>query len=366
VKSTSLLLSVTACALAITLGCSEQLSLPSAPSAVDPALVGANADGSTLKVTAPTLQSPINGVRLPQGEPVVLTFGNSTTTFASAVPLSYRIEVTNAAGANVETAVVAGGTNATSRPVTAALDGEQAYQWRVRAEYQGNAGPWSAVQSFVAPVNDGYIRGNELYDPLINGKTIGEVHGPVTFIPGVGVRLDSPTSYISYELQQTLSDGELSVLVTNVASATPGLKTKLFAMGQGYDDITTNARRFTVEKRGDKEPGSVAWRVIASNGAIETIGAERRTVNFLAARTYFWRAAWGAASFRLTINDGGVSGQNVYDFSRDLLGVYNPTPHVIFLGSPPNRSGSDNQSVPGATYRQVWVSRNPRPSFANE
>jgi hypothetical protein len=127
----------------------------------------------------------------------------------------------------------------------------------------------------------------------------------------------------------------------------------------------TNARRFTIEKRGDTEPGSVAWRVIASNGAIETIGNERRTVNFVSATTYFWRATWGAAGFRLTINANGVTGPNAYDFSRDLLGVYDPNPHIVFLGSPRPRAGSD-QSVVGATGRQVWVSRNPRPSFANQ
>src|SRR6266568_1599172 len=136
-KGTLSLLSVTACALAIAIACSKQSSQPSAPSAIDPAMVGANADGSTLKVTAPTPQSPINGVHLPQGEPVVLTFGNSTIMFSTPVPLSYRIEVTNAGGGSVESAVVGAGANTTSRVVTAALEGEKTYQWRVRAEYQG-------------------------------------------------------------------------------------------------------------------------------------------------------------------------------------------------------------------------------------
>src|SRR5439155_14544128 len=157
-----------------------------------------------------------------------------------------RIEVMNAGGGNVETAVVAGGANTTSRPVTATLEGEQTYQWRVRAEYQGVAGPWSAVQSFVAPPNDGYIRGNELYDPLINGKTIGEIHGPVRFIPGVGVQLLAWESYNSYQLPQTLTVGEYSLLVTNMAPNTEGDKQKVMAMGEGYADIITNDRRMTV------------------------------------------------------------------------------------------------------------------------
>lgn len=84
------------------------------------------------------------------------------------------------------------------------------------------------------------------------------------------------------------------------------------------------------------------------------------------ANTYFWRATWGSLGFRLLINDGGVSGRNVYDFSRDLLGVYDPNPHFVYLGSPPNRGGPDAQTVPGIVIRQVWVSSRPRPAFANQ
>ena len=57
--------------------------------------------------------------------------------------------------------------------VTAGLDAEQPYQWHARAFYGDNTGPWSAFASFISPANEGYIRGNELYDPLSNGKTIG-------------------------------------------------------------------------------------------------------------------------------------------------------------------------------------------------
>jgi len=147
------------------------------------------------------------------------------------------------------------------------------YQWRARAEYQGSAGPWSASQSFVAPANNGYIRGNELYDPLINGKTVGEGHD-VMFVPRVGLRLNSQTSYVRYQLQSTLTGGEFSVLVKSISNDTTGLKTKVFSMGEGDSELTRNPHRFTVEKRGGKEPGPIAWRVIANVGAIETIGKE--------------------------------------------------------------------------------------------
>ena len=107
---------------------------------------------------------------------------DDASTLYLAVPLNYRFELTNGAGAVVESAVVPSGNGSTSFAVTADLENEAPYQWRVRAEYQGTAGPWSAKAAFVAPVSEGYIRGSEIYDPLINGKTVdarrraGHVH----------------------------------------------------------------------------------------------------------------------------------------------------------------------------------------------
>jgi hypothetical protein len=345
--------------LLVSAGCASQSPTPASPSA------SANADGSTLKASAPTPQSPVGGARLEQGTPVRLVLTNSTTSYTSAVTLSYRFEVLTAGGSVVESVAVPSGSGTTSHVVVAALNGDQTYQWRARPEYQGTTGPWSSMASFVAPANDGYIRGNELYDPLINGKTVGQISGPVTFIPGVGVRLETQSSFISYQLAQPLWSGEFSALITNIGMATAGLKTKMFSMSQGSDDITTDRRRFTVEKRGTREAGAIAWRVIASDGPIETIGADRRVVNFDPTLTYFWRATW-AGSFRLIINEGGVGGRNVYDFDRGLIGIYDPNPHFVYLGSPPVRGGLDAQTVPGIVIRQVWVSGNPRPSYANK
>ena len=128
--------------------------------------------------------------------------------------------------------------------------------------------------------------------------------------------------------------------MTNIVPGAAGLKTKVFSMSQGYDDITTNARRFTIEKRGTTEPGSIAWRVIANDGAIETVGDERRVVSFQPTSTYFWRATW-ASDFRLTINEGGVTGRNVYDFNAGLArGLRRESAQgVPRLAGDPERSG---------------------------
>jgi hypothetical protein len=354
------------CTLAVVAACSKHAPAPSAPTAADQASAEANADGSTLKATVPTPQSPINGVRLEEVQQIVLVTGNSTTSFMPEVPLSYRFELTNAAGATVENVLVAGGSGTTSRIVTADLDSEAPYQWRVRPEYQGTAGPWSARVSFVSPASNGYLRGGELYDPLINGKTIGTIVGPVTFIPGVGVRLETFDSRIVYEMPEPVEDGELSALVTNLETNTEGDKTKIFSMAQGYGDVSANQRRMTVEKRGDGPPGAVAWRFITSGSQIDTEGAERVVRNFSPSLTYFWEADWRDGVFRLRINEGGVNGRNIYDFGKGYRGFYRPVPHVVYLGGGPARGGPAGQTVPGMVIRQVWLSVRPRPAFANK
>ena len=354
----------------LTAGCSRPSSNPSAPSATASAGLALNADGSSLKVSAPTAVSPINGVHLEQQTPLTLVITNSTGSYASGIALAYRFEVLNPAGAIVYASplVSQGSGSTTSHTVSADLEGEAPYTWQARGVFEGITGPVSARASFFAPPTDGYIKGNELYDPLINGKTVGEIHGAVNFEPGVGIRLLDQTSYVSYQLPQTLNSGEISALVWNITSGTPGTKTKVFSMSQGFDDITTNPRRFTVEKRGSTDAGAVAWRVITSEDQIETIGQERQAFKFLFTTLYYWRATFGDDGrngfFNLTINEDGVGGRNMYDFGKDYSGSYNPRPHNVYLGSPPSRSGPDNQTVPNMVIRQLWVSSRPRPVYA--
>ena len=355
------------CTLAVVaVSCTKHAKSPSAPTAAEQVSAEANADGSTLKATVPVPVSPINGVKLEGPPPVVLVTGNSTTTFSPEVALSYRFELSNAANAIVESVVVPGGAGSTSRTVAADLDSEATYSWRVRPEYQGTAGPWSVRAVFISPASNGYLRGGELYDPLINGKTVGNIVGPVTFIPGVGVRLETFDSRIVYEMPQPVEDGELSALVTNLETNTEGDKTKIFSMAQGYGDVTANDRRMSVEKRGDGPPGAVAWRFITSASQIDTEGAERVVRQFSPNLTYFWEADWRDGFFRVRIDEGGVGGRNIYDFGKRYNGFYRPVPHVVYLGGGPARGGPQGQTVPGMVIRQVWLSIRPRPAFANK
>jgi hypothetical protein len=324
--------------LALVVACSKTAETPVSPGAADDVTAAAiPADGSTLKVNAPNPVSPTNNAQ-PDGS-IVLVATKAQGKFTNINP-TYEFEVKNAGGGVVYSRVTGGvgaGPDNVQHTVETALEFDSPHTWRVRATQGSAVGPWSTTASFRTP-SGGYIRDNEVFDPLTNGRTVGEIVGPVTFIPGVGVRLDTFFSHIRYRLPQTLVNGEFSMIITNVATNTEGDKTKLFAMSEGLDDIVTNDRRMTVEKRGDPE-GIVAWRFISHEDQIDTEGAERQFVRFNESLPYLWSATWNGR-FRVRAQEGGGNGRTIYDQSKGYRGAYDPNPHYAFIGAadrPPRR-----------------------------
>ncbi len=348
--------------LVVACGGNDKPTSPASPTSSVAADANAAADGSTLKVNPPALVSPVGGARLTTAQ-VTLTFGAATGKYVQGGSYTYRVQLLNAGSALLEEKT---GT-ALSYTMATKFDPDTLYRWRVRAELQGRIGPWSATETFKSMEKPaGYIRGNEIYDTLDDGKTVGSIAGPATFIPGVGLRLDSNNSWIEYTLPQTLTAGEFSLLVTNLNSdGDEGTKSKVIAMKEDGADITTNEYRFTLEKRGN---GTVAWRMIVGNDdQIETVGnggvpPTRQTLMFHEDTTYFFKVTWGGA-LNIQIRQNGIDGSLFYQMGDSYHGIYQPTPHKIYVGcSYSPRSGP--QSVAGMIARQVWVSPNPRPSWA--
>ena len=305
---------IAACGLLATvLACSDKSSSPAAPTPVTSGTgssAPATADGSTLKVPPPTPVSPANGATTEDFN-IVLKVNPVTAKFADVSTFAYRFQIL------LNNQVVKEfRTSTTTQWTVTDLENNTTYTWHARAESGTFFGPWSDPWTFKTPeIPEGYINGGELYDPLYNGKTVGQPVGAVTFIPGVGVKLENLTSYIEYRLPQTVVGGEFSILVTNMIFNTEGNKTKVMAMTEGDSDITTNDRRFTIEKRGNPA-GAVAWRVKTSNDQIDTVGAERVVKHFDPSHTYFWKAVWGGNRFNLTIKDGGANGNSFYNFGK--------------------------------------------------
>lgn len=227
--------------------------------------------------------------------------------------------------------------------------------WRARARQGTVDGPWSSTATFRTRIQ-GFNRAGELYDPLANGTTIGNVVNSVTLTPGRGATINSNESHIAYQLVTPVIAGEFSMEVDGIQNFTPGDKTKIMSMYDGNGDITTSDWRMTVEKR---DAGIIAWRFIAGETdnhetQIETIGAERTSINFNPAQTYLWRASWGGF-FRVEIFNGSTTADRIYEFGKPYHGTYDPTPHMAYVGSPIGRGGPSDASVVGATWRNVYL-----------
>jgi hypothetical protein len=342
-------------ALVLACGGDQKPASPTTPSTSAASGASAAADTVMLKVNAPALTSPVGGVRLTEAQ-VTLTFQAAAAKYVTGETFVYRVQLLDSASTLLEEKT---GT-ATSYKMATQFNPDTLYRWKVRAEQQGMAGPWSVTETFRSMEKpSGYIKGTEIYDPLDDGKTVGTPVGPVTFIPGQGVRLDTNNSWIVYTLSQPLVQGEFSLLISGLDTSGGEVKNKVYAMGEGDADMTTNERRFTIEKRSN---GVVAWRMITSNDQIDTVGNERVQLPFHENLWYFWKATWGGA-FNLTIKENGINGSTVYNFGKGYDGVYDPSPHNVYVGCPYSpRSGP--QTSPGMIVRQVWVSGNPRPSWA--
>jgi hypothetical protein len=314
--------------------------------------------------------SPINNAQ-PEGA-VDLVATKSQGKFTD-LNLSYEFEVKNAAGATVYSRVTGGvgaGANVL-HTVEGSLEFDAPHTWRVRAVSAGAVGPWSAAASFRTP-SGGYINGNELFDPLSNGRTVGARIGPTQFVPGTGLELLGHDSRVTYVLPQNLQAGEFSVMVKGIDEGSPGDKTKVISMQEGTgSDITDNDYRMTFEKRGRiyPTPGATTWRMImgdSSEHAGRIFDGDRVSLGFSDERWYFWKISWGSRT-TAEVREDSPTGRVIYLSSRGTGGfIYRPVPHGIHLGVPVGRAGPNDASIPGAIYKNVWVSSRPRPKFPGD
>jgi hypothetical protein len=357
-----------AAVLALALACSKSAETPTSPSVSENGNGSAGPDGSTLKVTAPKAISPTNGA---QPDSLTLTASKSEGKYDKGMQLSYQFQIATDSGqvvsACTQTVTPDSGAGEVTYTPSCALEFDAPHKWKVRARNGDFVGPWSAEASFKTS-SGGYIRGNEVFDPLTNGKTAGEPNGPVQFITGEGAKLLGHDSFIRYRLPVNLQGGEFSMMIKGADEGSEGDKSKVFAMQEGPDegDITDDDYRFTAELRGANygAPGSVTFRIIAGDGVSRDGG--RRQLNFSSSRWYFWRFTWQTGSARLEVKVDGPDGGTIYNSGIGTGGhPYRPDPHYMYLGSPIGRAGAIDATLPGGIYKNVWASSRPRPNFPN-
>src|SRR5262245_59159165 len=277
-----------AAVLALAIACSKSSETPTSPSVSESGTSNAGPDGSTLKVTAPTIISPTNGA---QPDNLTLTAGKAEGKYDKSLQLSYQFQISTDSGQVVSACTQTVNPDAGAAQITytpsCGLEFDAPHKWKVRARQGDFVGPWSADASFKTP-SGGYINGNEVFDPLTNGKTAGDLNGPTQFIPGEGLKLVDHVSFVRYRLPINLQGGEFSMMIKGADEGTEGDKSKVFAMQEGPDegDITDDDYRFTAELRGANygAPGSVTYRIICGDGVSRDGG--RQQINFSSERWY--------------------------------------------------------------------------------
>src|SRR5215475_7305878 len=354
--------------LGLALACSRQSPSPASPTSHPAARAAEGADGSTLKADPPVLVSPLNDQQQPDNP--TLTAKPTRMDFdGRSDGLLYRIEVYNAAGSKI---IDTGLLPQPTYPIAQKLEYQQRHTWRARAEYQGRVTPWSATGSVISFAG-GNIRGDEVYDPLYNGVTVGEIVNDTTFLPDQGLRLNTNISYVKYLIPTTITAGEFSMEVMGLQANSPGDKSKVFSMSSGTDDFITDPYRFDVQYRGTSgsPPNAITFRMLWGsaddlNLRYEPDSTTRFNSIYLLDPNivYFFKATWGRGEVRLLVRENGVNGKSIYEVAVPArLGTYNPMPHYAFIGAPPGRSGAESATVPGTIFRKVWISSRPRPAL---
>jgi hypothetical protein len=133
------------CALGM-LGCAETPQTMLSPSAVSSTATFVNADGSTMKVSAPSNLLPSSGIVTDSRRPR-LSFTNAAGVF-TPVGLAYEVEMQDGAGTVVYHRVIGESAGSSAHEVDNDLEYSRTYWWRVRARLDNQTGPWSGFAEF--------------------------------------------------------------------------------------------------------------------------------------------------------------------------------------------------------------------------
>jgi hypothetical protein len=167
-----------------------------------------------------------------------------------------------------------------------------------------------------------------------------------------------------------VTSGEFSADVSGLRPNNDGDKLKVMAMSSGASDFIVDPFRVDIQYRGNTgfPPNAITFRCLYGSADDLDVRYEPdsttrfNSVHILDPNTvYHWKFTWGD-EVRVQVRAGGMDGTLIYNVGVPADdGTYNPNPWYAFLGAPTGRSGAESASVPGATYKNVWISSRPRP-----
>ena len=326
-------------------------------------------------LTKPGPDSPADGEQLDNVRPT-LTIVNGTSNQAGA--RSYEFEIsdnstfTASANATVSSPNVAeDASGKTKYTVTQDLQPTTKYYWHARTVQGSSKSDWSEARTFKTKLV-GYNKPGALYDPLVNGQTVGTIGGSgnITWMPGQGIRMNDELAYVVYRLPQVISSGEMSVEVTGLQpDGPPGKgKPRIFSMLDQLGKIASSSHySFNVQYRGagGAPANCITFKaILGDNGHSLEVDNRFNNIFILDPSTvYLWQAFWTPTSFRLVVKTGGATGSVLYDETANATSAtnWNPAQMFAFLGTNNGSFVQYDGTRIGMTLRNLWVSSSPRP-----
>jgi hypothetical protein len=303
----------------------------------------------TTGVVAPEVASPASGSEVTGSRPT-LVVNNSES--GDSQPLTYTFEVALDEGFDNIVAsafgVEQGRRGRTSWQVSETLETRQ-YYWRARAKAGFVKSPFSSIAHFTVaqepeptpPIFDGEA---EIFDPLNNGTSVGQVNGGV--FTEQGWRVNHPSDYIRYEVQP-LASGFVEFETTGLRRNNPSAdQFMLFGMWDPTaGDYRANPFRVHLQKL-DRvhNPPAVRLRWIA-NGEQHDKGWD--FIDWDPSQAYQWRLEWGPR--------GASNEARVYVDGRLVISItyrrpYSPARQWVELGIEERI-----ESIVGTTYSNFQI-----------
>lgn len=333
-------------AMALTVACSDSKN----PNTPTPTTTTTSSVAPT--IAAPAAKSPVGGTQISGLRPT-LEVENAKTTGTVSGSITYRFEISERedfpAGSRTLTVDgVAQGDGSTKWTVENDLIPNTVYFWRARATNGTITSDYSNRET-VKTENKGYRNGQDIFDPLTNGQSVGSVVGG-HFVPGEGWEANGLGDAIDYDIP-TMTSGRFEFDVLGVDSDEPGpydIGQKFYCMGSSNAWDFWGFRDGDFKASLDKKTGKI-YR--GESGVVEHIfrvgGDDNRTKtgerDWDNDRVYHISLEWGNGHVTSKIGDDVIADEN-------YGGTYSPSNHRISLGCRPR-----GETLAGVRFSNVRI-----------
>lgn len=345
-----LLLVLLSVGLASSMACGDKESTPTTPTTPTP---------TPVTIAAPVPSSPKGDAETDEVRPTLVATNSVVT--GTAGTLTYTFEVSSdesfpndSTKGWWQAGIAQGSGGTTNWTVPADLPGKTKFYWRARSTNGTITTDWSAVATFKTTVRAGSFVGQTVWDPLTDGRSVGQVGGG-RFIPGEGWQ-SSPdpagtTNYIRYAMPGSMPSGTVEFDLKNIKTHTgvDGKDIKFITMGDGatfnsFQAFRDHPWKMHVEKRDEDPVGSlkIIWREgCATEGNCDHV-FKTGGLSWDPNHVYHWTFRWGGGRILVKVDDVVVL--------DDGHAGYAPPNLIIELGCSPRA-----ETMPEAIWSNVKI-----------